>query len=192
MGSLPVTGSPAAGVASAEADLLVAAAAGDREALRWLLDEVAPIVYGFIFARVGGDEGTAEDLLQETLLEAVRSGAGFRGDSKASTWLCAIARRRLVRHYDRERKAELTRSRLRAVHEESEWTQNESVEQRDEVIRALGQLTPLHRQVLVLKYLDGLAVPDIAAALGRSRVQVQSLLQRARESLRTQLEVGDA
>jgi DNA-directed RNA polymerase specialized sigma24 family protein len=41
--------------------------------------------------------------------------------------------------------------------------------------------------VLVLKYLDGLAVQDIATEVGRSRVQVQSLLQRARDGLRREL-----
>ena len=75
---------------ASEAQLLIAAAAGEHEALRWLLDEVAPVVYGFLFARVGGDEASAEDLLQETLLEAVRGAAAFRGESAVSTWLCQL------------------------------------------------------------------------------------------------------
>jgi DNA-directed RNA polymerase specialized sigma24 family protein len=41
--------------------------------------------------------------------------------------------------------------------------------------------------VLVLKYLDGLAVAEIADQVGRTRVQVQSLLQRARDGLRREL-----
>ena len=45
----------------------------------------------------------------------------------------------------------------------------------------------VHRQVLVLKYLDGRSVAEIAEAVGRSRVQVQSLLQRARDGLRSEL-----
>jgi DNA-directed RNA polymerase specialized sigma24 family protein len=46
----------------------------------------------------------------------------------------------------------------------------------------------LHRQVLVRKYLDDWSVADIAADLGRTAVQVQSLLQRARDGLRRELE----
>jgi RNA polymerase sigma-70 factor (ECF subfamily) len=65
------------------------------------------------------------------------------------------------------------------------------VERRDEVTRALGALSPLHRQVLVLKYLDERSVEEIAAELGRSRVQVQSLLQRARVGLREELDGPD-
>ena len=57
-------------------------------------------------------------------------------------------------------------------------------------MRALGRLSPDHRQVLVLRYLDGLPVGDVAERLGRSRVQVQSLLQRARNALRVELEAA--
>jgi len=55
-----------------ESALLGGAAGGDPEAVRALIDSVGPVVYGFVFARVGGDEPTAQDLLQETLIEALR------------------------------------------------------------------------------------------------------------------------
>jgi RNA polymerase sigma factor (sigma-70 family) len=167
---------------------LAAVAAGEPAAVDWLLDDVAPVVYGFLFARVGGDGAVAEDLLQETLLEMVRSAGGFRGDSAVTTWACAIARRRLARHYERERRAEIVQSQLRLVGDGHDETQ--AVERRDEVTRALGRLPATQRQVLVLKYLDDLSVEQIAAETGRTRVQVQSLLQRARAGLRAELE-GD-
>jgi RNA polymerase sigma-70 factor (ECF subfamily) len=181
MASVPVA-------ADREAELLRAAAAGDPAAVRWLLDDVAPTVFGFLFARVGGDRGVAEDLLQETLLEVVRCAADFRGEAAVTTWMCAIARRRLARHYERERRAAVTESRLRLV--VPEQPDGDEVERRDEVTRALGRLPALHRQVLVLKYLDQLAVQQIAEHVGRTPVQVQSLLQRARDGLRRELEGG--
>jgi RNA polymerase sigma-70 factor (ECF subfamily) len=181
-------------VAGDDRSRLSAAAAGDRSALDWLLDDVAPIVYGFVHARVGGDDGVAEDLLQETLLEMVRSAGNFRGEAAASTWACAIARRCLARHYERERRAEVARAQLTLVVTDDDA---DAVERRDEVTRALGRLPVLHRQVLVMKYLDDMTVEQIAAETHRSRVQVQSLLQRAREGLRRELadaggEVPDA
>ena len=103
--------------------------------------------------------------------------------------MCAIARRRLARHYEAERRAEAARRGLHAVPDPDDGgSALELAEQRDEVIRALGQLSAAHRQVLVLKYLDGCPVEEIAAQLGRRPVQVQSLLQRARDGLRRQLE----
>ena len=176
--------------ASDDVALLQAAARGEAEAVRRLLDDVAPVVHGYLYARVGGDRAAAEDLLQDTLLEAVRSASSYRGEAALSTWLCTIARRRLARHYEQERRAEVARSGLRALPEAP--GDGDALEQRDEVVRALGRLPATHRQVLVLKYLDGLAVEQVAAELGRTKVQVQSLLQRARDGLRRELEQADA
>jgi RNA polymerase sigma-70 factor (ECF subfamily) len=176
---------------AADVAVLRAAAAGDARAVRRLLDEMAPVVYGFVFARVGGNEEAAADLVQDTLVEAVRSAHGFRGEAALTTWLCAIARRRLARHYESERRDTLVRSGLHVVGPPSEPARDDEVAGRDEVVRALGKLAPLHRQVLVLKYLDDLTVEEIAQVVGRSRVQVQSLLQRARDGLRRTLESAD-
>src|SRR2546421_4204963 len=95
-----------------ESALLTGAAGGDPDAVRALLDSVGPVVYGFVFARVGGHEPTAQDLLQETLIEALRSAPTFRGDAALRTWVCAIARRRLARHYEVERRHAVAESGL--------------------------------------------------------------------------------
>ena len=181
--------------ADQEVALLRSAAAGDQVAVRSLVDDLGPIVYGYVYARVGGDESTAADLVQETFLEAVRSAASFRGEAALSTWVCTIARRRLGRHYERERRQEVARRGLTLLHGDGEPvdpTPGDDLERRDEVVRALGALSPLHRQVLVMKYLDHQSVEEIAGALGKSRVQVQSLLQRARTGLRQHLGDDDA
>jgi len=190
---VPRTGEAAEGSrnGAAEACLLAAAASGEPEAVRWLLDEVAPVVYGFIWARVGGAGGAAEDLLQEVMIEAVRGAQSFRGESAASTWMCAIARRRLARHYETERRAEAAKSSLRLVEAHAALAgpqvADDLFERQDEIVRALGKLPALQRQVLVLKYLEGLSVQEVALQVKRSRVQVQSLLQRGRDGLRRQL-----
>lgn len=174
---------------AAGSELLVRAAAGEVEAARELLDEVGATLYGFVFARVGGNASAAEDLTQETLLEACRSAHTYRGESTLSTWVCAIARHRIARYYEKERREEVARAGLRLVviDDEPDDLGIVELEDRDEVIRALGRLSVSHRQVLVLKYLDGRSVAEIAEQLGRTAVQIQSLLQRARENLRNDL-----
>jgi RNA polymerase sigma-70 factor (ECF subfamily) len=173
---------------SNEGDLLAAAAGGDTAAVRAFLDAVGPSVYGFVFARVGGDEAAAEDLVQETLVEAIRSSHTFRAESALRTWVCAIARRRLARHYEAERRQAVAESGLTLLGVVPWDGTDTDLERRDEIVRALGRLPVLHRQVLVRKYLDDWSVADIAADLGRTAVQVQSLLQRARDGLRRELE----
>ena len=166
-----------------EIALLAGAAAGRPDAVRALLDHAGSVVYGFVYARVGGNAPAAEDLTQETFVEDMKSAHTFRGDAALRTWLCAIARRRVARYYEKERKEELARSGLRVTE-----TEDDQVELRDEITRALAQLPAIHRQVLVMKYLDDLTVEQIAREIGRTNVQVQSLLQRARAGLRRTLE----
>ena len=181
-----------------ESALLSGAAGGDPDAVRAFIDSVGPVAYGFVFARVGGNEPAAQDLLQETLIEALRSAPTFRGDASLRTWVCAIARRRLARHYEAERRQAVASSGLALLGGIGGLAgagtgpgEGDEVERRDEIVRALGLLTPIHRQVLVMKYLDELSVSEIAEELGRSPVQIQSLLQRARDGLRRALEGGD-
>lgn len=168
---------------------LQAASRGEPRAVRRLLDEAGPVVYGYVFARVGGDEQAAADVVQDTFLEAMRGAAGFRGESALTTWLCTIASRRLARHYEAERRQQEARRRLEAVPDLADGgAGTDELIERDRVVRALGRLSPDHRRVLVMKYLDGRAVAEIASEIGRTRVQVQSLLQRARDALRVELE----
>lgn len=161
-----------------DVELLRAAAKGDEEAAAEIVDAHLPVVWGYILPRVGGDEAVGEDILQETLLEALKGAKGFRGDAALSTWMCTIARRRVARHFEKERRQETARRGLRIVPHPG------PPESDDEVIRALGGLPVVHRQVLVMKYLDEMTVEEIAKVIGRTRVQVQSLLQRARDGLK--------
>lgn len=154
------------------------------DSVRTLVDDYLPRVYGFIVARVAGQQPVAEDLVQETLLEAMRAASTYRGDASLTTWLCTIARSRVARFYERERRQETITRRINLATDVPEQV----IDVRDEVLEALAELPPLHRQVLVLKYLDGHSVQAIAGITGRTAVQIQSLLQRAREGFRRTME----
>src|SRR5207245_8106863 len=92
-----------------------AAVAGRPDAVEQLMDVTMPVVYGFVLARVGGDQPAAEDLVQEALVEALRNPESFRGDALLTTWLCAIARRRVARPWERERRQEAAAAGLRPI-----------------------------------------------------------------------------
>ena len=171
--------------------LLLRAASGEPAAARELLDATSATVYGFIYARVGGIRDIAEDLTQATYLQAMRSASTYRGEAALETWLCSIARRQVAQHYEGERRRVRLERKLRLVADEQgpEEEPEEAPVAPDVMIAALGRLMPLHRQVLVLKYLDCLSVDQICEVLERPRVQIQSLLQRARAGLRRELEV---
>lgn len=164
-----------------EVSLLRRAAAGDDAAVRSLLDGYLPRVLGFVTLRLGGNASAAEDLAHETFLDAVKGAHSFRGEAALMSWLCTIARRKVAAFYDRERRETSAAERFTPPPFRDAHAQ---IDTRDQVIRGLGSLPPVYRQILVMKYLDELSVQEIARALGKTVVQVNSALQRARASFK--------
>jgi RNA polymerase sigma-70 factor (ECF subfamily) len=141
-----------------------------------------PQVYGFLLARCH-DASTAEDLTAETFMAAVRAVRESGVEDVSVGWLIVVARRRLVDHW---RRLERERRSLHLVQGYAE----DAVDPWDEVVDvevargALERLRPNYRAVLTLRYLDGLSVPEVADAIGRSVHATEGLLQRARAALR--------
>ncbi len=136
-----------------------------------------------------GDEAEAQDLVQETFLQAVRSAHRFGGRSSVYTWLHGILLN-LTRHYHRDRKRmvydeELAR-RETAVAEET--PSRLDVETASGALgEALQRLSAPHREVLVLRFYEGMKIHEIAAHLGASRGTVKSRLHYAIAELQRRL-----
>jgi RNA polymerase sigma-70 factor (ECF subfamily) len=150
-----------------------------------------PRVYGYVYARTGTDAELAEDITALAFLEAIRSRASFDGRSDPVTWICAIARNRLVDHYraaarERGRHLRLVVGDLTDVSQ----TPFDRLDDRDRVLGALAALPAMERSALTLRYLDGYSVRDTAQLIGRSESATESLLVRARERVRGMLHGG--
>lgn len=157
-----------------------------ESAFRQLYEDALPRVYGYLFRRCGADSFLAEDLCQATFLEAVRHRNEFDGRSSVISWLTGIARHKLVDHFRAIEREERRRMRLvvREIamdHDAAAW---QAAEARDELVEALARLPSMQRAALVLHYADGLDVDRVAGLLGRSVHATESLLARARASLR--------
>ncbi len=141
-----------------------------------------PAVYGYLLPRCR-NVTIAEDLTAETFLAAV--AALRRGQVREVTvaWLVGIARHKLVDHW---RSAGREQRGLAAVEAE----QPDSDDPWDEILdvhaahAALWRLSVPQRVALILRYLDGLSVPEVAEQLGRSVHATETLLVRARAALR--------
>ena len=146
-----------------------------------LYDRALPEVYGYLVSRCG-DVGLAEDLTAETFLAAVAAvRAGTAVLSVA--WLIGIARHKLVDHWRAKAREQ---RQLHAAYDAAP-TDDDPWEQRLDALRAhqtLELLAPHHRVVLVLRYLDDLTVPQVAAELGRTRHAAEALIVRARAAFR--------
>jgi RNA polymerase sigma-70 factor, ECF subfamily len=165
----------------------------DPVAFRHWYEDAVVRVYAYVFPRCGGDESLAEELTQQTFIQAIERRATFEGRSSPITWLCTIARNKLADHYRRLDREERRHLRL-VVHEIPSASVDPSasaVEEREVVLAALRTLPALQRAAVVLCYVDGLSVREAATVLDRSESATESLLSRARERLRLDLERPD-
>ena len=171
-----------------EQELVARLRSGDQAAVDELLNWCAPRLYRFIFRIIGGNQDDAEDIMQETLIAAVRSLGRFRGDSGLFTWLCGIARRKIGDHIRRQKRRNtgLTEGDLDvyAVVADPDQLVERQVLEHEALRAALLRLSSEYRIVLVGKYIEGFTVKEIARIMGRSEKSVESLLTRARAALR--------
>jgi RNA polymerase sigma-70 factor, ECF subfamily len=151
-------------------------------ALLELYDAALPEVYGYLLARCGRPS-LAEDLTAETFLAAVEAARKEPPPRIGIAWLVGVARHKLVDHW---RRTEREDSKLRLVTaggplDHDPWDERLDALLTQEVLATLGWH---HRAALTLRYLDGLAVPEVAGHLGRTVHATEALLVRARAAFR--------
>jgi RNA polymerase sigma-70 factor (ECF subfamily) len=168
------------------------ARAGDRGAMTRLLEAHEPQIYRFALRMCDRPED-ARDVLQETLLAAFRGLGEFRGEAKLSTWLFQIARS-FCSKSARLRMGEprVMQPLTQVAEQPSEARDPEAAAHAREVGAvlqlALAALPAHHREVLLLKDVEGLLAEEVAAVVGESLAATKSRLHRARLELRHLLE----
>jgi RNA polymerase sigma factor (sigma-70 family) len=167
----------------ADAVLCRRAAGGDRGAFRLLVEAHEKRLRAFLTQLAGPDLG--DELAQETFVRAWLSLGHFRGDSKFSSWLCAIGWRLFVDHARRER----SEGRKRAAAAETvEPVEGPDAGERLDLAQALARLDPVERAALVLceghgwSHSEGAAILRIP--LGTLKGTVRRAKQKCREHLR--------
>jgi len=170
---------------SKDAELVSLVAQNDEKAFRELLDRHQGGVYRFA-ARLIGDRHEAQDIAQETFLRFYRSAAKYRPDAALRTYLLRIARNLCIDHLRKKRPAYMDR----LPEKESPGNPLEHVEQADSMVRlmrAVESLPANQRDAVLLYHDQDLNYAEIAEAMGLTVSAVESLLVRARRTLRKHL-----
>ena len=140
---------------------------------RTFYEDALPRVYGFLVRRCAS-AAVAEELTQETFLAAVVELRKGKSPDEPLAWVLGIARHKLVDDY--------RRTRREAPLGDENATVDESGDGRG--IAALSAVPRDQRIALVLRHVDGMSVPEVASALGRSVEAAESLLARGRAAFR--------
>ncbi len=174
--------------ADAEAALLRRYAQGDAAAARLLAARLTPRLFGHA-VRVLGDHAEAEDVAQDAMMRLWKIAPNWReGEAKVSTWLYRVVANLCT---DRLRKRGTTG--LEDVDEPADPAPSaeaslQQAARADALQLALDSLPERQRQAVVLRHIDGLANPEIAAILEIGIEAVESLTARGKRALKQALD----
>jgi RNA polymerase sigma-70 factor (ECF subfamily) len=176
--------------------------AGDQRAFDEFFHSSAPRLAAFAARRSGLDAASVEDVVQNTLVKAIRNLASYRGEAALFTWLTEICRHELADVHRKEARrpvhdsldelnsaSRYAQPRVPPQHEPT--AQIETEMRRTAVIRALRALPERYALALEAKYRDGFSVDEIAGLLGLTSTAAQSLLARARDAFRERWHKGN-
>ena len=176
-----------------EAAVINAVLDGDSNAYELLVREYEKNVYNLALRMTGNSED-AYDMSQEAFIKAYNSLSSFRGDSKFSVWLYRIVSN-VCLDFLRSRNRRATVS-LSVENDEGEEMELDIADEasspqalldrsltRDAVRRGLQALPPDHREILLLREIQGLSYDEIAETLDLEVGTVKSRIFRARKKL---------
>jgi RNA polymerase sigma factor (sigma-70 family) len=168
---------------STDTILVQRARSGDAAAFGTLVRQQQSKVRGFLRRLTRADAALADDLAQETFLEAHRKIDQFRGEGSFGAWLCGIAWSRFLMER-RKRKEEP----LEAPDETASIDTTSASLARLELEKAMAQLAPAERAALTLCYAFGHSHGEAAEILDLPLGTVKSHVLRGREKLKALLE----
>jgi len=181
----PVRG-PAMAEPVDETSLVRAARDGDRAAFGQLYDRYARMIHGVLLARVPFHQ--VDDLVQDVFMIALRRLPMLREVKSFGAWLTVIARNRANDYHRRS----IPEDQLaeEACHDALVSRNGGENSQAADVLQAIKNLPDAYRETLILRLVEGMTGPEIAARIGMTHGSVRVNLHRGMQQLREALSLS--
>jgi RNA polymerase sigma factor, sigma-70 family len=160
-----------------EVVLVKAVLTGDREAFGQLYDLYAPMIHGILLARIPRSE--VDDLVQDIFLHAFRKLHTLRDWAAFGPWIAMIARNRAMDFYRRSKETVEVTEDLRSP--------DMGTSRANEILDLICALPEAYRETLVLRLVEGMTGPEIAARTGLTPASVRVNLHRGMKQLKEKL-----
>jgi len=162
-------------------------AAGDEQAFARLLHRHLQRIHHYLY-RLTGCRADSDDLAQETFLLVWRKAHSYRpGRVRFTTWLHRVAHNQCVDHFRKTARRVDARVHEQAEPQHGPEEDQHSAEQRRRLHAVLGRLPANQRDAILLRHQQGLSNRETAIVLGVGVRALESLLARARRTLRRRL-----
>ena len=139
-------------------------------------------IYTYLWYRSGYNSQIAEDLTSDVFLKALKSFDSFDPEKSFQAWIYAIAKNHLINYYTKSgREVPLDEA------EKAHYCMEENFDNKDElekIIIKINELKNYHKEVLLLRFVDGLSNVEIAEMINKDEGAVRTQISRALKELR--------
>jgi RNA polymerase sigma-70 factor (ECF subfamily) len=174
-------------VGTAERELVARLQAGDERAFDELIEAYQQPTARLASRLLGWCEDV-DDVVQDVFVRVLENVAGFRGESRLSTWLAGITINCCRAHRRRQRTSLHHLFRLWQTGRRSGGPAVQEPERHADVRRAVRRLTATYAEPIVLRYFEQLSIAEIGEILKLPANTVEARLSRGRRKLRRMLE----
>lgn len=185
----PLVTEAQAGPHDSDVTLVRAAQQGDTEAFGQLYKRYARMVHGILLGRVRHVE--VEDLVQEVFLRALPRVRELRDTSRFGSWLASIARNLATDYYRRSQTRPDRPDEASDPDDQPAKLNVSSSREAAEILDCIRNLPEAYRETLILRLVEGMTGPEIAAKTGLSPGSVRVNLHRGMSQLRQKLAHGE-
>lgn len=150
-------------------------------------------IYKYVFLKTGLNKVTAEDVTQEIFIDVFKGLNHFKGLCSERTWIYKIAKNKVFNYYRTHYKRSMESysisdemvNHLVDPHHDIETKIIETCQSK-QILACLRQLPDHYIMTLLLKYVDGKSIKEIAKITDKSNKAVESVLQRAKSAFQKQ------
>ena len=155
-----------------------------KDEMEKVYQEHAQSVYGFLLLRTH-DSQLAEELTQETFYQALRCVEKFDGSCKVSTWLCAIAKKVLLKYWQKNKVATVSLADNEVIRAEEANAEDIFLaeENKVELMAKVHQLPQAMKEVIYLRLAADLSFKQIGEIMNKTEVWARVTFYRGKEKL---------